>query len=132
MGHQSYVLLCSKITSFPPSEGEFSEKFGIFSKMKIFQNPSCYILEKINENYDNFFLAIMMHWRFMGHQSYVVNDQFSAFKGVSEITFGSICSRSLCYSISVLKVDIIGSGLTFFDYQLLYQYIYQANKFSVV
>jgi hypothetical protein len=52
MGHQSYVLLCSKITSFPPSEGDFSEKLGIFSKVKFFQNPSCYILEKINENYD--------------------------------------------------------------------------------
>ena len=51
MGHQSYVLLCSKIVRFPPSEGEFSEKLGIFSKVKIFQNPSCYILEKINENY---------------------------------------------------------------------------------
>ena len=62
MGHQSYVLLCSKITSFPPSEGEFSEKLGIFSKVKIFQNPSCYILEKINENYDKkIVLAIMMH-----------------------------------------------------------------------
>ena len=55
MGHQSYVLLCSKITSFPPSEGEFSEKLGIFSKVNIFQNSSCYILKKINENYDNFF-----------------------------------------------------------------------------
>jgi hypothetical protein len=52
MGHQSYVLLCSKITSFLPSEGEFSEKLGIFSKVENFQNPSCYILEKINENYD--------------------------------------------------------------------------------
>jgi hypothetical protein len=61
MGHQSYVLLCSKITSFLPSEGEFSEKLGIFLKVKMFQNPSCYILEKNNENYDNFFLAIMMH-----------------------------------------------------------------------
>ena len=29
MGHQSYVLLCSKITSFQPSEGQFSEKSGI-------------------------------------------------------------------------------------------------------
>ena len=55
MGHQSYVLLCSKITSFPPSEGEFSETLGIFSKVKHFQNPSCYILEKINENYDKKF-----------------------------------------------------------------------------
>ena len=53
MGHQSYVLLCRKITSFPPSEEEFSEKLGMFSKVKIFQNTSCYILEKINENYDN-------------------------------------------------------------------------------
>jgi len=35
MGHQSYVLLCSKITSFQPSEGQFSEKSGIFSKVKI-------------------------------------------------------------------------------------------------
>ena len=52
MGHQNYVLLCSKITSFPPSEGEFSEKLGIFSKVKFFLNPSCPILEKINENYD--------------------------------------------------------------------------------
>ncbi len=52
MGHQSYALLCSKITSFPPSEGEFSEKLGIFSKVKNFQNPFCYILEKINENYE--------------------------------------------------------------------------------
>ena len=38
MGHQSYVLLCSKITSFQPSEGQFSEKSGSFSKVKIFQN----------------------------------------------------------------------------------------------
>ena len=52
MGHQNYVLLCSKITSFPPSEGEFSEKLGIFSKVKFFLNPSCPILEKINKNYD--------------------------------------------------------------------------------
>jgi hypothetical protein len=59
-GSPKLCMYC-KVTSFPPSEGEFSEKFGIFSKMKIFQNPSCYILEKINENYDNFFLAIMMH-----------------------------------------------------------------------
>ena len=41
MGHQSYVLLCSKITRFHPSEGEFSEKLGIFSKVKNFQNPFC-------------------------------------------------------------------------------------------
>ena len=52
MGHQSYVLLCSKMASFPPSEGQFSEKSEIFSKVKIFQNPSCPILEKITENYD--------------------------------------------------------------------------------
>ena len=38
MGHQSYVLLCSKITSFQPSEGQFSEKSGIFSKVKILKN----------------------------------------------------------------------------------------------
>ena len=38
MGHQSYVLLCSKITSFKPSEGQFSEKWGIFSKVKISKN----------------------------------------------------------------------------------------------
>jgi hypothetical protein len=56
MGHQSYVLLSSKITSFLPSEGKFSEKIGIFSNVKFFQNPSCYILEKINENNEkNFF-----------------------------------------------------------------------------
>ena len=52
MGHESYVLLCSKITIFPPSEGEFSKKLGIFSEMNIFQNPSSPILENINENYD--------------------------------------------------------------------------------
>ena len=57
LGHQSYALLCSKITSFPPSEGEFSEKLGIFSKVKIFQNPSCFKLEKINENYDTVFFG---------------------------------------------------------------------------
>ena len=50
MGHQSYVLLCSKMASFPPSEGQLSEKFDIFSKVKTFQNPSCPILEKVNEN----------------------------------------------------------------------------------
>ena len=64
MGHQSYsyVLLCSKIASFPPSEGQFSEKSGIFSKVKIFQNPSCPILEKIKYNFrKNNFLAIMKH-----------------------------------------------------------------------
>ena len=37
MGHQSYVLLCGKITSFPPSEGEFPEKSEIFSKVKILE-----------------------------------------------------------------------------------------------
>jgi hypothetical protein len=52
MEHQSYVLLCIKITSFPPSEGEFSKKLGIFSKVKKILNPSSPILEKINENYD--------------------------------------------------------------------------------
>ena len=57
MEHQSYVLLCSKITSLPPSEGEFSEKLGIFSKVKHFQNPSCYILENINESYDKKFFG---------------------------------------------------------------------------
>ena len=46
--------LC-EITSFPPSEGEFSEKLYIFSKVKIFQIPFCYILEKINENNYIFF-----------------------------------------------------------------------------
>ena len=35
MGHQSHVLLCSKITSFQPSEGQFLEKSGIFSKVKM-------------------------------------------------------------------------------------------------
>ena len=50
-GTKFYVLLCSKITSFSPSEGEFSEKLGIISKVKIFQNLSYYILEMINKNY---------------------------------------------------------------------------------
>ena len=52
MGHQSYVLLCCKITSFPPSEGKFSEELGIFSEVKIFQNPFCPILENRNKNLD--------------------------------------------------------------------------------
>ena len=52
MGHQIYVLSCSKMTTFPPSEGEFSEKLGIFSEVKIFQNPFCRILEIINKNYN--------------------------------------------------------------------------------
>ena len=61
MGHQSYVLLCSKIKSFLPSEGEFSEKLGIFSK-GIFSKSFPLHWQKINENYDNnIFLAIMMH-----------------------------------------------------------------------
>ena len=51
MGHQSYVLLYSKITRFPPSEGEFSEKLGNFSKVKFFQNISRYKFEKKNESY---------------------------------------------------------------------------------
>ena len=38
MGHQSYVLLCSKITSFQPSEGQFSEKSGFFLEVKILKN----------------------------------------------------------------------------------------------
>ena len=38
MGHQSYVLLCSKITSFQPSEGQFSEKSGFFSEVKVLKN----------------------------------------------------------------------------------------------
>ena len=50
MGHQSFVLLCTKFTILP-SKGKFSEKIGIFSKVKNFQDPSCYYtLEKINEN----------------------------------------------------------------------------------
>ena len=47
-----FCYVCSKITSFLPTEGGFSEKLGIFSKVKFFQNHSCPILEKINENYD--------------------------------------------------------------------------------
>ena len=49
--------LCSKMASLPPTEGEFSEKFETSTKVKMFQNPSCYILEKLNKNYykRNFF-----------------------------------------------------------------------------
>ena len=37
-------------------------KFVTSSKVTNFQNLSCHILQKINENYDkNKFLAIMMH-----------------------------------------------------------------------
>ena len=42
MVHQSYEsCYVPKITSFQPSEGEFSEKLGIFSEVEIFQNPFC-------------------------------------------------------------------------------------------
>ena len=47
-------------------------KFVTSSKVKFFQNPSCHIVEKINENYEKEKLSIMMHYRFMGHQSYVL------------------------------------------------------------
>ena len=86
MGHQSYVLLCIKITSFLPSEGEFSEKLGIFSKVKIFQNPSSYILEEINENYDK---------KIFGYHYALKIYGFPTSEEVIAITFGSICSRSL-------------------------------------
>ena len=43
-------------------ELKVKEKFVTSSKVKIFQNPSCYILEKINENYyKNSFLDIMIY-----------------------------------------------------------------------
>ena len=51
MGHQIYVWLCSKITCFLPSEGEFKENLWIFSKVENFQNPFCFKLEIINQNY---------------------------------------------------------------------------------
>ena len=41
-----------------PLEGEFSENLGIVSKVKIFQNPSCQKLEKINETYDKLFCLL--------------------------------------------------------------------------
>ena len=47
MGHQA--MYCYVVKS---PEGEFSEKRSIFSKVKNFQNPPCYILEKKIENYD--------------------------------------------------------------------------------
>ena len=49
MGHQNYVLLCNKMASFLPSEGQFSEKSGIFSKMIFFQNHFCFKLGIINK-----------------------------------------------------------------------------------
>jgi hypothetical protein len=73
-----------------------AEKLGIFSIVKIFQNPSCYILGKINENYNNFFFfgyhdALKIYgW----HQSPKLCTKMTRFppsEGVSEITFGSIC-----------------------------------------
>ena len=104
MRHQSYVLSCSKMTSFLPSEGAFSEKLGIFSKVKNFQNPSCYILEKM---INILFLDIMMNQRFMGHQRYVLlcskMTSFPPSEGVSKITFGSICSRFPCL-VSLINV----------------------------
>ena len=43
-------------------ELKIKRTFVTSSKLKFFQNPSCSILEKINENYDkNKFLDIMMH-----------------------------------------------------------------------
>ena len=101
MGYQSYVLLCSKITSFQPSEGQFSEKSGIFSKVKIFQNPSCPMLEKLYENYDKIFFWLSWCIRDLWHTKvkYVLlcskMTSFPPSEWVSKITFGSICSRSL-------------------------------------
>ena len=45
MGHQSYVLLCSKMTSFQPSEGEFSEKSEILQEYYNFKILICIFLK---------------------------------------------------------------------------------------
>ena len=39
MGHQSYVLLCSKITSFPPSEGVSEITFGSICSRSLWPIP---------------------------------------------------------------------------------------------
>ena len=89
MGYLNYVLLCSKITSFLPSEGEFSEKLEIFSKSFL-----SHIGKKMKIMIKNSFSAIMMHERFKGHQIYVLlcskMTSFPPSDGVSEITFSSI------------------------------------------
>ena len=54
MGHQIYALLCRKITSFPPSEAEVSEKLGTYflKKWKFFKILPVTYWKK---NCDNFF-----------------------------------------------------------------------------
>ena len=77
-------------------------KFVTSSKVNFFKNPSCYILEKINENYDEKKnLAFMNHDALKTYEalkscSLIIS--FPPSEGVSKITFGSICSRSLCSS----------------------------------
>ena len=46
MEHQSYVLLCNHPEVF------FCVKYQKLSKVEIIKIPFCYILQKINENYD--------------------------------------------------------------------------------
>ena len=64
--------------------------------MKHFENPSCYILEELNKNYDKkkFHISLKIY----GAPKLLLCSKITNFppsEGVSEITFDSICSRSL-------------------------------------
>ena len=100
-------------TSFPPSEGEFSEILGIFSKVKPFQNPSCYILEKINENSDKKFFWLLCCIKHLWGTKVLYlllcskTTSFPPSNGVSKFTFGAIFSRSLWLILFYLKPNLI-------------------------
>ena len=49
----SPIVICTLIKGgLDQMEPKVKGKFVTSSKVKIFQNPCCHILEKINENYD--------------------------------------------------------------------------------
>ena len=52
MGHQSYVLLCTKTTLSNHTEVIFCVKYQKLLKVEIMLIPFCYILEKMNKDYD--------------------------------------------------------------------------------
>ena len=63
MWHQSYVLICNKITRFPSSEGEFSENLGIVSKVlknSSFLSSFCLPLVKRTITFGNFFSKFLI------------------------------------------------------------------------
>ena len=52
MEHQSYVLLCTETALSNHPAVIFWVKYQKLSKVEIISIPFCYILEKINKNYD--------------------------------------------------------------------------------